>query len=94
MKIKWPNLKIYAKPCYSNLEYLQICDGKTVLEKSHKYYTQCILQIAITGTIKNYFVAWIPHGMIIDEIYFYNEFWCSMKNEFQEYYEHFIVRLA
>ena len=30
----------YTKPLHSNLEYLQLCDGKTVLKKSHKYHTQ------------------------------------------------------
>ena len=48
-----------------------------------------MLQMAVTGTIKKYFVACATHGMIIDEIYFDNEFWCSMKNTFQKYYEHF-----
>ena len=48
-----------------------------------------MLQMAVTGTIKNNFVVWTPHEMIIDEIYFDNEFWCSMKSKFQKYYEHF-----
>ena len=63
----------YTKPCYSNLEYLRLCHGKTLLKKSQKYYTLCMLQMAVTGTIKNCFV-WNPHGMIIDEVYFDNEF--------------------
>ena len=63
----------YTKPFYFILEYLRLCDGKTVLKKSHKYYTQCMLQMAVTGTIKSYFVVLNPHGMIIDEIYFDNE---------------------
>ena len=33
-----------------------------------------MLQIAVTGTSKNYFVVWTAHGMIIDEIYFDSEF--------------------
>ena len=49
-----------------------------------------MLQMAVTGTIKNYFVAWTPNGMTIDEIYLDNEFWYSMKNQFQKYYEHFL----
>ena len=40
VKIKCPYSMNYAKPCYSNLEYLQLCDGKTVLKKSHKRYKQ------------------------------------------------------
>ena len=88
----------YTKPSCSNLEYLRFCDGKTVLKKSHKYPTvnaadekvpQWMLQMALTRTTKNYFVIWTPHGMIIDEIYFDNEFWCSMKNKFQKYYVNF-----
>ena len=31
--------------------------------------------------------------MIIDEIYFDNEFLCSMKNKFQKYYELFFKGL-
>ena len=48
-----------------------------------------MLQMAVIGTIKNYFVVWTPHEMIIDEIYFDNEFGSSMKNKFKKYYEHF-----
>ena len=49
-----------------------------------------MLQMSVTGTIKNYFVVWTPHGMVIDETYFDHEFWFSMKNKFQKYYEHFL----
>ena len=30
----------YTKQCYSKLEYLRLCDSKTMLKKSHKSYTQ------------------------------------------------------
>ena len=68
VEIRCPYSKNCTKPCYSNLEHLGLCDGKTVLKNSHKYYTQCMLQMAVCGTIKKYFVVWTPHGMIIDEI--------------------------
>ena len=45
-----------------------------------------MLKMAVTGAIKNYFIFWPPDRMIIDEIYFDNEFWCSMKNKFQKHY--------
>ena len=48
--------------------------------------THCLLQMAVTETINSYFVVWTPNGMIIDEIHFDNEFWCSTKNKFQRYY--------
>ena len=38
--------------------------------------------MAVNETVKNYFVVWTPHGIIIDKICFDNEFWCSMKNKF------------
>ena len=81
----------FTKPCYYNLEYLRLCNGKTVFKISRKYYTQCMLQMAVTGTIKNYFAVWTPHRIII-EIYFDNEFWWSMENKFQKYYEHIFLR--
>ena len=46
--------------------------------------------MAVTLTTKNYFVVWTPHGMIIAEIYFGNEFWCSIKTKFQKYYEYIL----
>ena len=39
VEIKYPYLINYTKPCYFDLGYLQLCDGKTALKKSHKYYT-------------------------------------------------------
>ena len=32
--------------------------------------------------------GWTPYGVIINEIYFDNEFLCLMKNRFQKYYGH------
>ena len=61
---------------------------KTVLKKFYKYYTHCMLQMAVTGIIKNNFVVRTSQEMIVDEIYFDNEFWVSMKANFKKYYEH------
>ena len=55
VEIKCPFLVNYTKPCYSNLEYLRLCNGKTVLKKSHKYYTQCMLQMAVYWNYKKLF---------------------------------------
>ena len=55
-----------------------------LLKRSHKYYTQCMLQMSISGTIKNYFVGWTSYETIVDKIYFDNEFYCSLKNKFQK----------
>ena len=89
LEIKCPYSISYTKPCYSNFEYLRLCDGKTVLKKSHNHYTQCMLQMTVTETIKIILLFGFPHEMIIDEINFDNEFWCSVKSKFQKYYENF-----
>ena len=88
VEIKCPYSINYTTLCYSNLEYLQLWDRRTLLKKAHQYYTQRMLQMAVTGTIKNYFVVWNPHGIFIVEIYFDNELWCFMKNKFQKNYQH------
>lgn len=63
-------------------EYLQLSQRKAKLKKSPTYYTQCVLQMALTGTIKKYFFVLTPHGMIVYGINFDDEIWCSMKNTF------------
>ena len=60
VEIKCPYSINYTILCYSNLEYLQLWDGMTLLKKSHKYYTQCMLQMAVTGTIKITLLFGIP----------------------------------
>ena len=42
-----------------------------------------MLQMAVTGIIKNNFGVRTPQEMIVDGIYFDNEFWCSMKANFK-----------
>ena len=38
-----------------------------------------MLETTVTGTRKNYFVVWICHEMIADEIYLDNEILYSIK---------------
>ena len=69
LEIKYLYLIIYAKTCYSNLEYLRRCDGKkTELKKSLYYFTKYLFQMAVT--METYFAVWTPHGLIVDKIYF------------------------
>ena len=37
-------------------------NGKYHLKKSHSYYTQCQVQMAVTGVTNNIFHVWTPHG--------------------------------
>ena len=38
------------------------------IEKSDKYFAQCQMQLGVTGLKKCYFMVWICHGFIVDEI--------------------------
>ena len=60
VEIKCPYWIDYTKPSYSNLEYLRLCDGKTLFNKYHKYYTQSKLQMAVTETIKIILLFGLP----------------------------------
>ena len=60
--------------------------------KTHTYYTQCQLQMAVTNLEKLYFVVRKRHGMIIDTVTFDKELWDEMKNKFILYYENFYLK--
>ena len=74
-KIKCPYSVNYIKSCYSNLEHLQLPDGKTVIKKSKKLH-----KVTRRGYYWNYIKKffWTPHGMIVDELYFDNKLWSSV----------------
>ena len=52
------------------LDYLKIVDGKFVLNRKHKYYTQCQKQMTVTIL----FFVYTSHGFILEEIIFDEEF--------------------
>jgi len=96
LEVKCPYSINYTSPddASVNLPYLTRNDtiDELQLNRRHKYYTQCLMQMAVTGCQKTYFVVWTPHGMVIDEIYFDEELWISMKNKFVQYYMDFYLK--
>ena len=46
-----------------------------VLNKNHRYYTQCLVQMAVTESSHSYFMVWTLHGFIIDHIDFDDNRW-------------------
>ena len=51
------------------------------------------MQMGVTGYKKTYFVVWTPHGMIVEEIAFDQDYWSSLKDQFLFYYDKFYLQL-
>ena len=49
------------------------------------------MQMGVTGHKKTYFVVWTPHGMIVEEILFDQDFWISLKEKFLFYYDKYYL---
>jgi len=92
LEIKCPYSINYTVPNETNLNYLIKNGEKLSLKTNHKYFTQCMLQMGVTGTKKTYFVVWTPRGMVIDEITFDENMWLEMKSVFERYYNEFYLR--
>ena len=60
--------------------------------RSHIYYTQCQLQMAVTNLERTYFVVWTRHDMIIDTVTLHKELWDDIKYKFILYYENFHLK--
>jgi hypothetical protein len=64
---------------------------KFVVNKKHRYYTQCQVQMGTAKMINCYFMVWTAHGYIIDKIPFDEAGWLSMKVDFFKYYnDHYL----
>ena len=65
--------------------------GNFFLNKKHRYYTQCQVQMAVTRISSCYFMVWTPHGHIIEKMTLDETLWESMKMDFYRYYnEHYL----
>ena len=46
-----------------------------VINPKQKYFTQCMVQMGVTGLCRTCFVVWTPHGHLIDEVKFDESLW-------------------
>ena len=90
LKIKCP----YSINCASptdprvTLSYrLKGKDDKVALNRNHQYYTQCQMQMAVTGTNICHFFVWTPHGHYHEKIEFNLKFWENIVPKFEKFYE-------
>ena len=91
LEIKCPLSINYEKPNEKNLGYLYKSDSEIKL-KTNQYFTQCILQMAATNRKLCYFVAWTPHGKVIDTISFDDIIWKDIKEKLIAFYKDFYLR--
>jgi hypothetical protein len=83
----------YDPAIYSKLPYLVKSEkDKLTINKRHKYYTQCQVQMGVTGIKKSYFMVWTPHGYVLDTLYFDPKLWESMTETFYMYYNNFYLK--
>nr|XP_047128367.1 uncharacterized protein LOC124809022 [Hydra vulgaris] len=60
---------------WKKTDFLEMVDGKVVLKRNHKYYTQIIGQMAITGYKSTYFVVYTKKDVLVNKITFDEEHW-------------------
>lgn len=92
LEIKCPFSINYTSPTNpevkSKLPYLVLdSNGSLKINKRHKYFTQCQVQMGVTNITTSYFMVWTPHGYILDDISFDTELWMDMEGKFCKYYE-------
>jgi len=92
LEVKCPYSINFTKPSEKNLNYLTTDGERVVLKTTHKYYTQCMLQMGVTDIKKLFFVVWTSHGMVIEEINFDSDMFSHMKTKFKKYYEEFYLQ--
>ena len=74
-----------------NLPYLKRKDDLLNLNKNHKYFTQCQVQMAASKIRQSYFFVWTAHGSFVEKISFDQGYWDSLKQLFQEFYSNHYV---
>ena len=56
------------------------------------YYTQCLVQMAVTNMEHSYFMVWTPRGFVIDHIEFDNDKWYLLKLDLVKYYQNYYLK--
>ena len=91
--IKLPLSINYENTNEENLDYLYKSDSETKLKTNHSYFTQGILQTAVTNRILRYFVVITPHGKFIDTISFDDIMWKDVKEKLIAVIKIFILEI-
>ena len=54
-------------------------DGTFYLNRKHKYFTQCQVQMASTGLSHCYFYVWTTRGSFLEKLEFHDSEWMDTK---------------
>ena len=93
LEVKCPYSISYTSPQDPNVDlpYLKRVDGKLSLHRSHQYFTQCQMQMGVTGLEFCYFFAWTQHGFVMEKIQFDLEFWNNLKKKLSDFHVHYLT---
>ena len=87
--------KIKEKPVaegWQELNYLCEIDGKPSLLKSHKYYSQVMLQMGVKGASNGYFMVWTPTGEpLIQKLMFDTEHFHELERNAVIFFKSYII---
>ena len=95
LEVKCPISINYTTPFDPNakLPYLYKDDNnKLSLNRRHKYYTQCQVQMGVTGLKKCFFFVWTSHGHFVEEIHFDVQLWQEITNLFAMFYDKYYLK--
>ncbi len=92
LEVKCPYSINYTSPGDPSvhLPYLKQIDGNVTLNDRHKYYTQCQMQMAVTGCSLCYFFVWTQHSFFLEKVTFNSVFWEELKCLFTDFYSHYL----
>ena len=66
----------------AKLPYLnRSSDQALSINRNHKYFTQCQIQMAASKVEQGYFYVWTSHGYFMEKVTFDRELWCIQKQK-------------
>ena len=75
---------------YKQCDFLKTIDDKIQLNKNHKYYTQVISQMAVTGIHECSFIVWTLCDIFVQTIHFDNKHWEKVKSNLVIFYKSYV----
>jgi len=71
--------------------FLQQDNGKIHLKRTHKYFSQVQMQMAVMAISKLYFIVWSKHGLWWEEIAYDDVFWQARQPKLSQFHHCYLV---
>jgi len=94
LEVKCPISINYTTPQDPNIKLSYLVkdkNNKVSLNRKHKYYTQCQVQMGATGLKKCFFFVWTSHGYFVEEIKFDVHLWEEIIQLLPEFYMNYYL---